>query len=95
MTVEMGLFFSAIGCVIGVATFVFGRQSVSKKESLEWGAFQAELKTDVKNIKRTVDKVETKIDIINEQYSGLRTDVEVIKRDLKTAFSRIDDLKLK
>lgn len=93
MSIELGLLFAAIACIIGVAGFFGGRQSAAKNDGERWGAFTAELKTDVAHIKDDISEIKAQVKISNEQYSNMRTDVEVVKRDLKTAFNKIDDIK--
>lgn len=93
MTIEIGLIFALVGCIIGVITFFVGRQSAAKKDGEQWGSFTSEIRGDISNIKDNVSEIKAQVKINGEQYSNMRIDVEIVKRDLKTAFNNIDDIK--
>ena len=88
--IELSVIFGLIACVIGVISFFTGKQATAKKDGSQWG----ELLADVKHIKEDMVEVKAQYKVINTQYSDLKTETEIIKRDLKTAFNKIDDLKV-
>lgn len=56
MTIEIGLLFGAIACIIGLAGFFGGRQSAAKNDGERWGRLEANLdfiQKDLKEIKST------------------------------------------
>lgn len=89
MTIEIGLIISLVGCAIGVITFFIGRQTAAKNSGQEWG----ELKADIKYIKEDIAEIKPQVKFIGEQYSKMHTDVAVIKRDLNTAFTKLDEIR--
>lgn len=91
MDIEITVIMALISCVVGFSTFIIGRQTAAKNSGQEWG----ELKADIKYIKDDVIEVKAQVKIINNQYSDMHTDIVIVKRDLATAFNKIDDLRAK
>lgn len=57
MTLELTLIFAAIACIIGVSSFVGGKQSASKNDGERWGKLEATLQymqSDLSEIKTTM-----------------------------------------
>ena len=81
---ELEAVIALCGCAVAVATFFIGRTSAAKNS----GVADGELKSDVKYIKASVDKQESKLD-------GLVTDYEDVKVELEKLKGRIYSLELK
>lgn len=84
---------SAIGVIAAVVTGFIGYQNGLKKNSSRNGEERGVLMTEIGYIKAGIDDIKTRQDRQDREYSDLKIEVAEIKRDLKTAFSRIDDLK--
>lgn len=81
MTVEIGLLFAAIACIIGIVGFFGGRQTAAKKDGQEWGSFQAELKKDIEYIKRDIELIKM----------SFNEDSKELKASIRRVHKRIDD----
>ena len=92
-----------IATIIAVCSFVFTAYnfwSARKKDVEESTAQLEEIKTGLIKVNMKLDQVcattiETRSDIkaMNQQIQMLDKELEVVKRDLKTAFNRIDELR--
>lgn len=69
MTIEIGIVFAAIACIIGVAGYIGGKQTGAKKDGTEWG----ELKSDISHIQKDIEEI---------KISYLR-DLREVKEDIK------------
>ena len=76
MTIESGLFFGSVSCIIGIITFYLGRQSIAKKDGEEWGV----LKSDINHIK--IDIEEIKGDVKDSNHN--------LKDSIRRLHKRID-----
>ncbi len=84
MTIEITVLLSVLGVAVSVATFFIGRMTSVKKSGEQQGRLELKLEHMAEDIKEI--KVQGRTN--SEQYSGVRTDIEVLKRDIK----RIDQL---
>lgn len=92
-----------IATLIAVCSFVFTAYNFMmsrKKETIEATSQLEEIKTGLIKVNMKLDQVcattiETRSDIkaMNQQIQALDKELEVVKRDLKTAFTRIDELR--
>lgn len=92
-----------IATLIAVCSFVFTAYNFMmsrKKETIEATSQLEEIKTGLIKVNMKLDQVcattiETRSDIkaMNQQIQTLDKELEVVKRDLKTAFTRIDELR--
>jgi hypothetical protein len=57
MTIELGLLLTAAAGVVGVSTFLIGRQSAAKHEGERWGKMEATLLHMQRDIRETKDIV--------------------------------------
>jgi len=76
MTVEVGLMLTAAAGVVGVSTFLIGRQSSAKHEGERWGKMEATLLHMQHDIRATKD-------IVADNYRDMK---EAIRR----AHERVD-----
>ena len=93
----------SVAFIIAVCGFVFTAYnffSARKKETIEASSQLAEIHTSLLKVNMKLDNVcattsETRVDIkaMNNQIQTLDKELEVVKRDLKTAFVRIDEIK--
>ena len=86
--------------VIGFVFTAYNFYSARKKEALESSARLEEIRESLIKCNMKLDTVcattnETRADIkaMNTQIQELDKELSVVKRDLKTAFTRIDELK--
>jgi len=92
MTIEFGLIAALIGCIIGVITFFVGRQSAAKKDGQEWGAFQAELKTDISYIKRDVSEIKVSVaDSKNDTMAAIVKEGDNRRISIRRLHEKFDD----
>jgi len=77
MTIEIGVIFTLIASIIGVAGFLGGQKSAAKKDGVEWG----ELKSDVKYIK---DKIST----LENSYE---TNIKYFDEKIGRVYERMDE----
>lgn len=98
MTVEIGLLIALITGSLSIATFCIGRKSSSKKEGEEAGA----LKTDLSYIKKSVDRIETRlddsvarmegrIDQLSSQVTTVTATAAGAEKTAKSAHKRLDE----
>lgn len=91
MTIELGLLFAAIACIIGVSTFMAGKQSSAKKDGHEWGAFQAELRTDIGYIKRDVSEIKVSVsDSRNDTMAAITSEGEHRRDSIRRLHEKFD-----
>jgi len=81
-----------ISCIVCVATFLLGRQSVAKKDGQEWGAFTAELKTDISYIKRDVSEIKVSVaDSRNDTMAAISREGDNRRDSVRRLHEKIDD----
>lgn len=80
---------SGIVCIFAILTFAFGRRKDSKE------TIQAMTRNDMKldQIQETTDEIAQNVRDLTRKINEHDTEIAVIKRDLDTAFIRIDELK--
>jgi hypothetical protein len=61
MAIEMGLLFAAAACAVGVAGYLSGKQNAAKNDGQSWGAFTAEIKTDIEYIKSDIGEIKASV----------------------------------
>lgn len=74
---EITLMVALIGCAVTVASYFVGRQATSKNEGKEAGS----VSTDLKYIKESVNRIESRLD----------ADVEKLDTGMKASVQRIED----
>jgi hypothetical protein len=77
MTVEIGLIFGLIACIIGIAGFLGGRLAAAKRDGTEWGEFKGDL-THIKN------------DVAELKQLSLASSAEV-KQSISRVYDRMDE----
>ena len=91
---------SAIMMIVGVSTFIIAqvrnsKSSVKEHEKeyaeLSSGVFKANVKLD--QVCATVNEMRVDIKAMNKTLTEHGEEIAVIKRDLKTAFNRIDEVR--
>ena len=96
----ISLCFSGVMMIIGVSTFIITQVKAGKKDtaeqveeqaSLKEGIFKANMKLDqlCATTNETRSDIKSMTQILNEHSES----IAVIKRDLETAFMRIDELR--
>lgn len=96
----IGLVFSGVMMVIGVTTFIITQWRTNKKETIEHtqetislkeGIFKANMKLD--QLCATTNELRQDIKTVNATLNEHGESIAVIRRDLETAFMRIDELR--
>lgn len=85
-----------VGCVVGVYGFSRNRkQDIKGEEKASSEIHEALLKLNLKTdqICATTNETRTDIKAMDRRLNEINTEVEVVKRDVQTAFMRIDELK--
>ena len=92
-----------IATICAVCSFIIAAYNfwaARKKEIVDSASQFEEIKTGLIKVNMKLDQVcaatnETRVDIkaMNSQIQLIDKELEVVKRDLKTAFSRIDELR--
>ena len=80
---------AVLGLCFTVFAFFVGRITVGKNDGRTEGMILSELGY----LKSNTDEIKKRLDEQEKRYAQLGTDVEVLKRDIKTAFKRIDEMK--
>ncbi len=73
--IEISALIGAVGLAISVATFFIGRTTAAKNS----GAEDGEMKSDIKYIKTSIDKQESKLDEIVTNYEDVKVELEKLK----------------
>jgi peptidoglycan hydrolase CwlO-like protein len=73
--IEISVLIAIIGLGISVATFFIGRTTAARNS----GAQDAEMKADIKYIKISVEKQETKLDDVVESFDDVSLEIEKLK----------------
>jgi hypothetical protein len=81
MAIEMGLLFAAVACAIGVAGYLSGKQNAAKNDGHSWGAFTAEIKTDIEYIKSDIGEIK----------ASIRENDHELKESIRRVHARIDE----
>lgn len=96
----ISLSFSGVMMIIGVSTFIITQVRAGKKETQEEGHEKAALKEGIFKANMKLDQLcattnETRSDIksMTQMLNEHGESIAVIKRDLETAFMRIDELR--
>lgn len=83
ISIELGLLFAAIACIIGVAGFISGRQTSAKQAGAETATFRSDilyLKDAVADIKRMLERGDEE----------RRSDLSELRREFKDSVARIE-----
>ena len=81
---DLSIFITVAGLCLSVATFYFGRQSVTKADGKAAGA----LETDLRYIKESVGRIEGQL---NSQLAGISNTAGRAHESAKSAHNRIDE----
>lgn len=73
--IEVSVLIAVVGLGISIATFFIGRMTAARSS----GAADGELKADIKYIKSSVEKQETKLDSVVESYDDVKLEIEKLK----------------
>lgn len=95
-TVSVALIIAVAGLVVTIYNFFNGRKKDTqaedaKMEEVRSSMLKVNLKLD--SLCSNVGEIRTDIKAMQTQITSTQTEVAVMQRDLKTAFSRIDELK--
>ena len=95
---DLSIFITVAGLCLSVATFYFGRQSVTKADGKAAGALETDLryiKESVGRIEgqlnRDVQRLEGRIDEISNQLAGISNTAGRAHESAKSAHNRIDE----
>lgn len=94
-TLSIALIIAVIGCAITVTNFVAGQKKNTqgedaKMEEIRTSCLKANLKLDT--VCGTLTDIKTDVKAMQQKVSDTEKEIAVVKRDLKTAFNRIDDI---
>jgi hypothetical protein len=98
MSTDLSITITIVGLLLSVATFYIGRQTASKNDGKAAGA----LETDLKYVKESVGRIESKldrdtqrlegrIDEISRQMSEISIEASRAHESAKSAHNRIDE----
>ena len=98
MSTDLSITITIVGLLLSVATFYIGRQTASKNDGKAAGA----LETDLKYVKESVGRIESKldrdtqrlegrIDEISRQMSESSSEASRAHESAKSAHNRIDE----
>lgn len=73
--IEISALVGAVGLAISVATFFIGRTTAAHTSGTEDG----EMKSDIKYIKSSIEKQESKLDGIVSNYEDVKVELEKLK----------------
>ena len=73
--IEISALVGAVGLAISVATFFIGRTTAAQTSGTEDG----EMKSDIKYIKSSIEKQESKLDGIVSNYEDVKVELEKLK----------------
>ena len=73
--IEISALVGAVGLAISVATFFIGRTTAAKNS----GAEDGEMKSDIKYIKKSIDKQEAKLDGVVASFDDVKVEIEKLK----------------
>lgn len=88
MSVELGIIFAFIACVIGVATFFIGRQTAAKNEGKAEGSSFTGVLKDIEYMKVDISKILDKLDKLDNNYNQGFKD---IKKDVSESVRRLHE----
>ena len=93
MQIELTVLISLACAVLGagISYLVFMRNS--KKDAMNEGKNDGVVLTELGYIKSSVDDIKAEQRKTSESHTALVIEMTAVKRDLKTAFTRIDELK--
>lgn len=93
MTIEIGILFGLIACIIAVATFYIGRQSSAKISGIRDGALDIKMEY----MKTSLDEIKTELKDVNLQ--AMKNSIEELKQavskhseSISRAHQRIDNI---
>lgn len=86
--IELSVLIAVAGLGISAVTFFIGRTTAAKSD----GQMDGEMKADVKYIKSSVEKQETKLDSIVENYDEVKLEIERLKGRLKALEQKVEML---
>lgn len=94
-TVSIAFVVAMIGCVISLANFFNGQKKNTqgedaKMEEIRTSCLKANIKLD--SVCGTLTDIKTDVKAMQKQVNDAQQEIAVVKRDLKTAFNRIDDI---
>jgi polyhydroxyalkanoate synthesis regulator phasin len=84
----MTLDFGILSLLLAAATFLIGRFAAAK----QGGQADGELKSDIKHIKTSVEKQETKLDKVVGNYDEIRVEMQELKGRLAALEQKVEIL---
>jgi len=84
MTIELALIFAAASCMIGVAGFIGGKQSVAKTD----GVWKGQLDTNVEHIKDDLKEIKATMSVTQTATDNA---MEKMRKDYKESVSNVHD----
>lgn len=61
MTIEIGLVFALVGCLLAVLGFLGGQKKAASSDGERWGKFTAKLDTELEYIKRDLGDIKQSV----------------------------------
>ena len=88
MQIETGVLFPLLSLVLACGTFFIGRTTSARQN----GAADGEMKADIKYIKSSMEKQDTKMSNIVENYEDVKLEIERLKGRIKSLEQKVDFL---
>ncbi len=83
--VEISVLIALTGAAISASAFFIGRLTAAKNS----GSADGELKADIKYIKSSLDKQESKLDGVVESFDGVKIEIEKLKGRLSVLEQKV------
>lgn len=83
--IDVSVLIAILGIVISIATFFIGRTTAARNSGIQDG----EMKADIKYIKISVDKQESKLDGVIESFDDVKIEIEKLKGRLSALEQKV------
>lgn len=95
-SVTISFLIAVIGCIIGLSGWYFGRKKDTqvedgKLEDIRTSIIKANMKLD--NVCAVTSDIKTDIKSMNNQLRDQDRRITMLERDMKTAFSKLDEMR--
>lgn len=88
MNIDMAVLIAVIGCALSVGTFFIGRVTAAKSD----GFADGETRANIRYIKESVDKHDSKLDRVAENYESMKREIVELRGRLEKLEQRVEML---